>query len=244
MLKIGSVLEATPAYQAAVARQQAKERERLQPRKIVLLAAPAPVLSLKEKRAQTAFDKAERQRLYLWHLMAEYNSARPCAASILEVNARKHGVSVDDLRSDVRKREIVAAKHDAIVDLHLKRPDFSLSQIGSEMNKDHTTVLHALRKRNVPSKRRNVLDVAAAQRMFESGLNAFDISDCLGFSVDAVRRATKEQRKKLPDFVRTHRRIMLFAHLPIEEMVQRTGYKLGTIEKHLRNEAAKVRVSA
>jgi chromosomal replication initiation ATPase DnaA len=58
--------------------------------------------------------------------------------------ASRHGVAVDDILSRSRKSKHVAARKEV---MHLYRDaGFSLKQIGLALGRDHTTVLHGLRK--------------------------------------------------------------------------------------------------
>lgn len=59
--------------------------------------------------------------------------------------ARAHGLTSEDLRGQSRAHRIVRARRAAIAAILEARPRASLAQIGRWMEKDHTTVLHALR---------------------------------------------------------------------------------------------------
>ncbi|NTS31376.1 hypothetical protein HQ945_08935 [Phyllobacterium sp. BT25] len=197
MLKLGSRLEASPAYQRAVAAQRAKESAKAAPGSTGAKLLPMPsvmgrVINLPIKATSAEVDDAaERWRLYTWLLNAEYNSDKPSGAAIVEFNARKHGLKVDDLKGDRRIRTIVEAKYDAIEDLHRKRPDLSLPEIGRLLNKDHTTVLHALRKRGLKYKPRpQSFDPDKARRLYQSGLTNNEVAIAMDFAVETVRRAT------------------------------------------------------
>lgn len=64
--------------------------------------------------------------------------------------ARRHGISPQDITGRSRSRTIVEIRHEAIVEAHLKRPDLSSPQLGRLFgNRDHTTILYALRKAGV-----------------------------------------------------------------------------------------------
>jgi hypothetical protein len=76
---------------------------------------------------------------------------KPCPVEgfrgrILQECAKDHGVTVEDLIGWVRTTRLVNARRDAIWRLH-QRGTMSLKQIGRLLNKDHTTILHAIRKR-------------------------------------------------------------------------------------------------
>jgi hypothetical protein len=65
---------------------------------------------------------------------------------IIQSIAMKHGVTVKDIKSQSRKHEHVVARQEAAYELRKQR-NFSLTKIGQMLgNRDHTTILHALRK--------------------------------------------------------------------------------------------------
>lgn len=242
-LKFGQILEASPAYQRAVAAQRAKElakaNEQTLPMKPILHAANGNwnVIHIPAEITEV-LAQAERERLTDWFLKAEYNEPHPAAAVIIEYHAKKHGLTVDDLKSTSRVAHIVSAKVDAIVDIYRRRPDFSLPQIGKEMGgRDHTTILHALRRRGIHLKaRRSPFDPAEARRLYQSGFSIEEIADRLSYSVDVVRKATAEVRSRSSQYQRVHARIMAFINLPMSEIIKRTGYRRETIESHMRVE--------
>lgn len=65
---------------------------------------------------------------------------------IIRVVATRHGVSVADIKGATRVFHIVAARQEAMVLVYKLRPDLSLPAIGRIFDRDHTTVLHAVRK--------------------------------------------------------------------------------------------------
>lgn len=70
---------------------------------------------------------------------------RPTAHQILARVSKRHGVGVKDIRGPIRMARIIAARHDAIREIH-RLTDLSSVAIGRIVNKDHTTVLHVLRR--------------------------------------------------------------------------------------------------
>lgn len=68
---------------------------------------------------------------------------------IIRVVATKHGVSVTDIKSQTRTLHIVEARHEAMALVYRLRPDLSLPAIGRIFNRDHTSILHAVRKAGV-----------------------------------------------------------------------------------------------
>lgn len=56
------------------------------------------------------------------------------------------GVTIEDIKGDVRRRCIVKARRHVIAAIRLYRPDLSLPAIGRFVQKDHTTCLYAVRR--------------------------------------------------------------------------------------------------
>lgn len=72
------------------------------------------------------------------------------AKDIIEEVATKHGVRSADICGASRAADMVAIRHEAMARVYLARPDMSLPVIGKAFgSRDHTTVLHALKKLGV-----------------------------------------------------------------------------------------------
>lgn len=81
---------------------------------------------------------------------AAEDGAKLSVREIIQVVANKHAVTVGEILGPSRNKRIVAARHEAMAEAGRLRPDLSLPQIGRQFGKrDHTTVLHALRKMGV-----------------------------------------------------------------------------------------------
>ena len=59
--------------------------------------------------------------------------------------AQKHGVGVGDIRGPSRKPNLVLARQEAAYEIRMKR-GLSLPQIGVMLGRDHTTVLHGIKR--------------------------------------------------------------------------------------------------
>lgn len=70
--------------------------------------------------------------------------AAPEPAKIMALYAVENGVTISDLRGPCRKQPLVHYRQDLIAKLRAKT-DLSLPAIGRLLNRDHTTVLYALR---------------------------------------------------------------------------------------------------
>jgi hypothetical protein len=67
------------------------------------------------------------------------------SARIIKEVSLKHGVSVDEILSDIRSVGIVAARFEAMYRIREERR-LSWAQIGRQFNRDHTSVLHGYRQ--------------------------------------------------------------------------------------------------
>ena len=91
---------------------------------------------------------------YLMWQIAErqgVDHARPTRRSMAEITAevlKAHvGVTLEDVKGKCRKRHIVAARQAAMYFIRKERPSLSFPEIGRFFGgRDHTTVLHAVRK--------------------------------------------------------------------------------------------------
>lgn len=73
-------------------------------------------------------------------------STRPGHREIIEHVAHSYGVTVEAIMSKSRMDKIAEARHAAIRAVANSRPDWSLTMIGKVFGRDHTTILHSLRK--------------------------------------------------------------------------------------------------
>jgi chromosomal replication initiation ATPase DnaA len=86
--------------------------------------------------------------------MAEQGTAdlppRPAVRDIIKDAAERTGVSVSDIVSHRRAKGINVARREAMAAVYQQRPDLSLPQLGRLFGgRDHTTILHAVRKAGV-----------------------------------------------------------------------------------------------
>lgn len=108
------------------------------------IKSPATRLAI-EKMINAALDdraKARRARA----LAFTEETPRPID-EILALAAQITGVSVEDFRSPIRMRRLAWPRHFAMLLLHKARRDLSTPQIGRVFGgRDHTSVMHALKK--------------------------------------------------------------------------------------------------
>lgn len=152
---------------AAEMREHAKQlKARLmgpapKPPVVVAVAASAQAAKrwvlVEEDEAQLLAQEAEKRRAAL---EAERRAFRPEVPDlqmmagghrwIIRAIAQHHGVLVAEIKGQRRTRDIVVPRQQAMAALWIECPHLSLPQIGRLVGgKDHTTVLHAIRKLGV-----------------------------------------------------------------------------------------------
>jgi len=97
--------------------------------------------------------------------------ARPSARAIIKLVGLKHGIDPADILSPSRAKKAVAARDEAmwLVYSHCEK---SLPQVGAIFHRDHTTVLHSLRKRSGQQRRPSggkKIDIASQKRNHTNG---------------------------------------------------------------------------
>ncbi len=129
------------------------------------------------------------------------------AKEIIAEEAARCGLTAEDLAADTRLRDCVAARDMAIYRVR-KETGLSLPKIGAFFNRDHTTVLHALRKVDarggarlppVPLKARPepkpkmapTFDHAEAMAMLGEGRTLEEVGQHFGVSRQRVRQIAK-----------------------------------------------------
>jgi len=78
--------------------------------------------------------------------------ARKRVNAIIDRCATRHSVSVADILGHSRRREIVAARWEAIGLVAKVFPEFSTPHLGEIFNRDHTAILYALGRITKPKK--------------------------------------------------------------------------------------------
>lgn len=118
--------------------------------KVVVLAPPSP--------PKPAPDAVSRPR----PRTAPINMLRrPAAKFLLRLIVLKHKISAETILGPSRKKDVVIARSEAMC-LIYQHTQWSLPQVGRFMNRDHTTVLYALRKGGVERKQVEMIPHMAA----------------------------------------------------------------------------------
>ena len=103
--------------------------------------------------APTHKDNAVTRRKGCVSYVLEHNlSPRDQILRIIEVVAHAHGITADRLLSSERIREVVQARDAAILEVAETFPWLSLPHLGRIFKRDHTTILHSLRKQGASSR--------------------------------------------------------------------------------------------
>lgn len=116
------------------------------------------VPSVKEMLIAAKRESDEREKLETEAVkatLAKYRThdiigARPAAREIIMRVAQWRGVPFAVIVGTRRTRHIVAARFEAIRAVADARPDLSLPQLGRIFNRDHTSILHALKATATP----------------------------------------------------------------------------------------------
>jgi chromosomal replication initiation ATPase DnaA len=125
-------------------------RQRREVMATVEMAEPTlpPAVQKFEDKAITRHREAERRRVERLKARMEQGGVRGIIAEV----ALAHRVTVEDILGPGRSAPLVEARHKAIIEVAVRRPAFSLPQIGRCFNRDHTTILHVLRKHGIRGK--------------------------------------------------------------------------------------------
>jgi hypothetical protein len=101
-------------------------------------------------RADSRYDEILASAVDRFPELRPPSSSRPLVKDIIRRVALRHGLPIGLIKGNRRSKHIVAARHEAIVEAALARPDMSLPELGRQFGgRDHTTILHALRKAGI-----------------------------------------------------------------------------------------------
>lgn len=114
------------------------------------------VLKKREREAKKAEREAKRAAMEAELRESRARAAKAAALMVVPVGAKvpvreiiisvaaKHGVTYDDIVSRTRKVHVVKARQEAMKMANSLRPDMSMTELGRQFKRDHTTILHAL----------------------------------------------------------------------------------------------------
>lgn len=151
-------VESNPRYQAAVAEQRRREQAKAEARKRAEIAKQLPKPVVLKSAEQIAEQRRERDRRMFEEAAQKFPIEAPeedvSIRGIIQRVADEYGVHIKDIMSGKRSRKIIAAKYEAIHRVWIEKDPIGLSEIGRRFGgMDHTTILHALRKKGVTDTR-------------------------------------------------------------------------------------------
>lgn len=151
--KIANAAAVKAAGQAEIALRRANREKAIADAKAALKAEKEMLKAAKAAQELT-FNLAEKivaERMHQVQLVDEGIPIEPKtpAIDIIKDVASKYGLSVDIIRGRSRSGPVVAVRHEAMARVHVARPDLSLPALGRIFNRDHTSLLFALRKMGV-----------------------------------------------------------------------------------------------
>lgn len=105
------------------------------------VAVPLPEPKPKPEPERIRIDP-EQARAY----RESFKNLRTPPRRIIARVAEKHGLTPDDLTGPSRVHDVILARWEAILEVRTVYPDRGLIWLGQQFNRDHTTILHALRQ--------------------------------------------------------------------------------------------------
>ena len=131
---------------AFVRRVWAKRREMARAEPVAPPSPPKKTIGqIIQERAVERERERERQRVEKLKRQMEAGGIQSIIAEV----ALAHGVTVAEILARGGAAPLVKARHQAIIEVAIRRPAFSLSQIGRCFSRDHTTILHVLKKHGI-----------------------------------------------------------------------------------------------
>lgn len=146
-----------PAFVRKVMERKRKEEEQKRLRKEKADAEKArkkfeaAMLREQQKREREEREREERAKASLANVLNQYREiivlgVKRSVKDIIHETAQLCRVSVDDIMGRSSQKRIADARHLAMYRIRKERPDMSLPQIGRVFDRDHTTVIAAIRK--------------------------------------------------------------------------------------------------
>lgn len=134
-------IEASIRERAIEARRRLAGHVPVQVIERLALMAATPRHRPAERAPIAAPERAPEESAYL---PSEIPTPGASSAAIIKEVSLKHGVSVDDMISEIRSVPVVGARYEAIYRIREER-HLSWAQIGRLFNRDHSTILHGWR---------------------------------------------------------------------------------------------------
>lgn len=124
------------------------------PRPADLVATPSAAQAPSAPEAETALEPSAPRPLRLAPGafigdLRKWGPQRKVALRIIAQVAACHGITVEEILGPSRKMAIITARQDAMVEVFLARPDLSFPMIGRIFHRDHSTVVHTVKRRGL-----------------------------------------------------------------------------------------------
>jgi chromosomal replication initiator protein len=129
------------AAQRQVKEDEIERRRQINERVARKLHADRQAIRSAQKRKIEALEQTAVEPMLIEKATSSYQIVKRIQCDI----AYEAGISLSDLLSFRRKKNLVSARHKAIF-LAWKKTQRSLTWIGRQFNRDHTTILHAIQK--------------------------------------------------------------------------------------------------
>jgi chromosomal replication initiation ATPase DnaA len=126
------------------ARRMAKANERQLREQVAKQAELRGQLNEAQIALRVAIQQQE-EAMRLYRLAADVEDPQSAREIITQV-ALRHGFRYSEIIGPSRNKAVVLARHEAMVEVARRKPNYSVPMIGKAFNRDHTTILHALNK--------------------------------------------------------------------------------------------------
>jgi len=162
-----NTVESNPRYQAAVAEQRRREQAKAEARKRAEVAKQLPKPVVFKSSEQIAEQRRERDRRMFEKAAEKFPITMPdeqnTVRGIIARVAEEHGLTAADIVGPSHKQKLIVARHEAIYRVWIEKDPIGLAEIGRYFNRDHTTILSALRKKGVTETRQRTAKPTEAQ---------------------------------------------------------------------------------
>ncbi|PRD42097.1 hypothetical protein C5748_18250 [Phyllobacterium phragmitis] len=182
--------ESSPRYQQAIREQQMRERQRIEAEAVKLLPEPVEI----KPSPKALREKAQREAVMRSKMRWGVSTPLDTIPAIIARVAHQHGFTYDDIIGLSRSRKLINVRFEAIAAVRAARPNMTLPEIGKRFNRDHTTILHALKKMGVKQTGapRRVYDLDAIKEMRSRGQSYESIANGFGCSAHTISRLVAE----------------------------------------------------
>lgn len=116
------------------------------------------IVQIREEKKREAEERRKASIAAMEEIVGKYRTrewlGRMTPRRVIEKIAKEHGVSLGLIIGQRRAKEIVAIRDKAVRAVAERFPEMSLPDIGRAFKRDHTTIIHSLRKTKPEGARR------------------------------------------------------------------------------------------